>query len=121
MGKVECWSNSYFLARRNVEWEVFVSDVCACFKEHLDDDNVEEFIKLIQKGSIDDYMDSFEHLKSLMIQRNPQLPDSYFLYSFIGGLSPRVKSFVKAFYPKDIASAMQYARLKKSNDVANRL
>ena len=53
-----------------------------------------------------------------MIQRNPQLPDLYFLDSFVGGLSPRVKLFVRAFHPKDIASAVEYARLKESNNLA---
>lgn len=88
--------------------------------EHLDDNVVEEFNKLEQKGSIDDYMDSFEHLRSLMIQRNPKLADSYFLDSFIGGLSPRVKPFLRAFHSMDIASIVEFARLKESNDVAMR-
>lgn len=60
-------------------------DVFARFKEHLDDNMVEEFNKLKQKGSIDEYMNSFEHLRSLMIHRNSQLPDSYFLDSLKGG------------------------------------
>ena len=72
-------------------------DLCARFGEELGMNVVEEFNKLEQKGAIDDYLDAFENLRSLMVQRNPQLPDSFFLDSFIGGLKPTIKPFVKDF------------------------
>ena len=46
-------------------------DLCARFGEELGMNVVEEFNKLEQKGAIDDYLDAFENLRSLMIQRNP--------------------------------------------------
>ena len=58
-------------------------DLCARFGEELGMNVVEEFNKLEQKGSIDDYLDAIESLRSLMIQRNPQLPNSIEELSFL--------------------------------------
>lgn len=41
------------------------------------------------------------------------LPDSYFLDSFIGGLKPFVKPFVRAFKPTTISQDIEYARLQE--------
>lgn len=48
-----------------------------------------------------------------MIQRNPGLPDQYFLDSFVGGLKPSLKPFVRAFKPQALAAAVEYARLQE--------
>lgn len=83
IGKAETWFNSYVLPQVNVELEDFKLDMCARFKEALDGNIVEEFNELEQKCTIEDYLDSFEALRSLMKQRNPLLPESYFLDSFM--------------------------------------
>ncbi|XP_048503129.1 uncharacterized protein LOC125498867 [Beta vulgaris subsp. vulgaris] len=112
VGKAESWFNSYIAVRRSVEWEDLVVDLCARFKEEIGGNVVEEFNKLNQTGTIDDYLDAFENLKGLMLQRNPLLPEQYFLDSFIGGLKPNLKPFVKAFKPTSLNAAVEYARLQ---------
>ena len=47
---------------------------------------MEDFNKLQQVGSLDDYLDRFEELKSMMIQKTPMLPDDFFIDSFMGGV-----------------------------------
>ena len=71
---------------------------------------VEEFNKLTQTGSIDDYLEKFEELKSLMLLKNPVLPVDYFVNSFVGGLSPQLKSFTKAFKSQTLPVAVDYRR-----------
>jgi len=44
----------------------FCGDVCARFRDELGNQVVEEFNKLNQTGSIDEYLERFEELKSLM-------------------------------------------------------
>ena len=56
-----------------------------------------------------------------LMQRNPQLPDSFFLDSFIGGLKSTIKPFVKAFNRISLAAAVEFARLKEQNDEAMRV
>ncbi|KAK9713235.1 hypothetical protein RND81_06G013500 [Saponaria officinalis] len=115
VGRAESWFNSYIVVRQNVVWDEFIVDLCARFKEEISGNVVEEFNRLRQTSSIEDYLDAFESLRSLMVQRNPLLPDQYFLDSFIGGLKPAVKPFVRAFKPDTLASAVEYARLQEES------
>ena len=41
------------------------------------------------------------------------MSESYFLESFIGGLRPTIKSFVKAFNPLNLCAAMEIAKLQE--------
>lgn len=86
-------------------------DVCDLFKEEMGGRVVEDFNKLQQVGSLDEYLDRFEELKSLMIKRTPILPDLFFVNSFVGGLKPHLKPFVKALKPTSLSEAVAYARL----------
>ncbi|VFQ81961.1 unnamed protein product [Cuscuta campestris] len=90
------------------------------FKEELDNKVVEDFNKLVQDGSIDEYLEKFEELKSLMLQRTPILPEDYFVASFIGGLKSHLKPFVKALKPTCLDEAVQFARLQEDAVQATR-
>lgn len=114
IGKAESWYNSYIVVRRQVDWEDFVVDLCSRFKEDIGSNVVEEFNKLSQSGTIDEYLDTFENLKGLMPQRNPLLPEEYFLDSFMGGLKPNLKHFVRAFKPATLVDVVEYARLQNA-------
>ncbi|XP_074303808.1 uncharacterized protein LOC141638304 [Silene latifolia] len=113
IGRAESWFNSYIVVRPHVDWDDFIVDLCARFKEEIAGNVVEEFNKLHQIGSIDDYLDAFENLKGLMLQRNPLLPEQYFLDSFVSGLKASLKPFVRAFKPRTLASVVEYARLQE--------
>ncbi|VFQ93324.1 unnamed protein product [Cuscuta campestris] len=80
-GKAEVWFASYIAVKKRVEWDDFIIDVCGRFKEELDSKLVEEFNKLNQTGTIEEYLERFEELKSLMLQKTPVLPDDYFVDS----------------------------------------
>lgn len=113
--KAESWMMNYLFVRRIVvvDWNDFVVDLYARFKDSTGLDVVERFNRLQQQKSIEEYIDEFENLRSVMLMNNHVLPDSYILESFIGGLRPAVKPFVKAFKPVTIAHAMEYARLQE--------
>ena len=114
IGKAESWYNSYIAVRRQVDWEDFVVDLCSRFKEDIGSNVVEEFNKLSQSGTIDEYLDAFENLKGLMLLRNPLLPEEYFLDSFVGGLRPNLKHFVRAFKLATLIDVVEYARLQNA-------
>ncbi|XP_074297855.1 uncharacterized protein LOC141628647 [Silene latifolia] len=52
VGKAESWVHSYMNMRLNVDWDEFVLDLCARFKENLGSNVVKEFNKLQQTGFI---------------------------------------------------------------------
>lgn len=85
------------------------------FREENGANIVEQFNKLVQDDSLEKYIDAFEDLRSFMIQINHILPDNYILDSFIAGLKPSVKPFVRAFKPTTISQAIKYARLQEES------
>jgi len=58
--------------------------------------------RLLPVGNLDEYLTRFEELKALLLIRNPTMPDTYFLESFIGGLKPAIESFVRALNPQNL-------------------
>ncbi|KAL2905959.1 Transposon Ty3-I Gag-Pol polyprotein [Bienertia sinuspersici] len=113
--KAESWMSSYIVVKKNVDWSEFIINVAARFKDDNGCNVVKRFNKLSQTGSIESYIDDFEELRSLMLQQNHVLPDSYFLDSFVGGLKPTVRPFVKAFKPTTFTQAIEFSRLQEEN------
>ena len=66
-GRAETWFASYIAVKKQVDWSDFIIDVCSRFKEELGSKVVEDFHKLHQWGSLDEYLEKFEGLKSLML------------------------------------------------------
>jgi len=110
-GKAEMWFSSYIAIKKHVDWDEFIIDICGRFKEDLGCRVVEDFNKLQQTGPIDEYLERFNKLKALMIQRTPALPDVFFVDSFISGLKPQLKPFVKVLNSNSLQAAITFARL----------
>lgn len=47
---------------------------------------VGSFNKLRQMGNLNNYIDTFEDLRAIMLEFNPMLTEAHFLHSFINGL-----------------------------------
>ncbi|VFQ74355.1 unnamed protein product [Cuscuta campestris] len=113
--KAENWMSSYLSFRKFVSWHEFIIDLSARFRDDKGHNVVEQFKKLEQKGSLEDYIDEFEDLRSVLVQNNHYLPDSYILDCFIGGLKASIRLYVKAFKPNCLAQAIEYARLREES------
>lgn len=111
--KAEKWVTSYLSSRSNVEWPEFVLDLAARFKDDRGVNFVQKFNKLEQTDSIESYLDEFEDLKSDVLETHHSLSDEFILDSFIGGLKPGIKPFVKAFKPATLSAAVEFARLQE--------
>ena len=59
-------------------WEEFIVGVCAQFRDDLGSKVAEEFNKLQQISTLDDYLAKFEELKALISVRTPQHARSLF-------------------------------------------
>lgn len=88
-----------------------MADLTTSFRDEVGHDIVEQFNRLQQFSSLESYIDEFENLRSLMLQSNHNLPDTYVLESFIGVLKPAIKPFVRALKPISVTDAILYARL----------
>lgn len=66
--KAENWVMNYLSVTRAVvvDWNDFVADLYARFKDDSGMNVVEHFNRLQQMGSIEDYVDQFENLSMMM-------------------------------------------------------
>ena len=89
-GKVDVWFEGLIQGNgSHIDWEEFSQDLCRRFGSK--EDIVEEFNKLTQDGNMDDYIEKFEELRSLIGALNPLLPEAYYVSSFISGLKDEIK------------------------------
>jgi hypothetical protein len=108
-GKADVWFEG--LVRGNdshIKWEEFSQDLCRRFGSQ--DDIVKEFNKLIQDGNMDEYIEKFEEMRSLMGALNPLLPEAYYVSSFISGLKDEIKPMLKILKPARVMVAFEQAR-----------
>lgn len=97
-----------------VTWTEFKEELCKRFDVVLMEDIVEEFNKLVQTCTVDEYLAKFEDLKAQMILRNPALNESHFLSSFMGALKEEIKYVVKMFKLTTLSHAIEQARMQEN-------
>lgn len=96
-----------------VAWDDFVRDIILRFQELGNDDIVGEFNKLGQVGTVVDYQEVFEELKTLVLDKNHHLTKEY-TSSFISGLKEELKLHVLMFAPKTLSHAIFPSRMQET-------
>nr|XP_027118736.1 uncharacterized protein LOC113735978 [Coffea arabica] len=76
---------------------------------------IEEFNKLVQTGTVADYLEKFEMLKALVMPSLPHLSDSYYKACFMSGLKEEIVNMVKMSKPETLAVAIEIAKLQEKN------
>jgi len=109
------------MGRRGVTGDEFIVDIFSRFKDDLNGKVIEDFNRLQLEGNLDEYLAKFEELKALTMVRTPQMPDTYFLGSIIGGLKPATKPFVRATHPQTLDAAIEQARFHEEHVAALKL
>ena len=119
-GKAEIWFEGYMCGLDvNIEWEEFSKAICSRFGSR--EDVVEEFNKLKQENGMEEYVERFEDLKSLMHSLSPILPESYYISSFISGLKEDIKPMLKILKPGTLMTAFDQAKWQEeSNNILAR-
>ena len=100
-------------ARPRLSWGEFIELLCERFSGKGSLDIAEEFNKLQQRGTVEEYEEKFEELKTLMLTRNPKFDKSYFVSNFISGLKDEIKPMVKMFKPQTLLKAFEVAKLQE--------
>ncbi|XP_060181956.1 uncharacterized protein LOC132611554 [Lycium barbarum] len=110
--RVDVWLDSYIVNNRGrITWAKFCVEVCRRFGNVRPQDIVDEFNKIMQAGSVDQYQEKFEKLTSYMSIINPLLNEAHFVSSFISGLRPELKPLVKLANPLTIMDAYETAKV----------
>ncbi|KAE8661535.1 hypothetical protein F3Y22_tig00113725pilonHSYRG00880 [Hibiscus syriacus] len=110
MGKAETWFDGYIIQKHRVTWHEFEADLCHRFCDRNYSDIIEEFNKLMQKGSVEEYQEKFE-LRPYLLQHHMYLGEDYFVSSFISGLKEELKHKVKVLEPRNLSEAYRQSKL----------
>jgi hypothetical protein len=70
---------------------------------------MEELKELEQTGTVEEYIENFERLRTRLLLENRLFTKTDFLDVFIGGLKSDVKALVKAFKPTTLDDTYYYA------------
>lgn len=103
---VQWWRGTGY-APSNVPWHKFCSYLSDRFATESVCDVVSSFHAAQQTSTVAIYV---EQLMNIMRKENPGIPDDYYVTSFVSGLNPYIKSHVECFKPKDMQTAVWYAR-----------
>ncbi|KAK2993952.1 hypothetical protein RJ640_000550 [Escallonia rubra] len=95
--QAEYWFGAYTKARGKVLWPVFVRGLTARFAKLFKESMVGEFHKLRQVGTLEQYYNEFEALRSIMVNEGYKFDDNYFTHNFISGLKDEIRLEVDKF------------------------
>ncbi|XP_027127715.2 uncharacterized protein [Coffea arabica] len=109
-GKADRWFQGVRIERPRLSWEEFGELLCLRFNDRTGRDIVEEFNKLQQVGSVEEYQEKFEELKALMMIRNRNLDEKYFISSFLSGLKEEIKPMIKMLKPVTLVEAFELSQ-----------
>ncbi len=84
--KADTWFQGYMAERESVSWSEFTEEACKRFDNKGLNDVVEEFNKLTQHGSVEEYQEQFEDLWARLLTTKSNFTQDYFLSSFLSGL-----------------------------------
>lgn len=109
-GKVAIWFEGYVSSLRGgFHWGLFVEAVCRSFGSR----NLsigEEFTALKQLGSVDEFTEKYEEMRSLLLQESLYLTEEYFLQNYICRLKPTLRCFVRTSLPMTLEDAIWFAK-----------
>ncbi|XP_027124419.1 uncharacterized protein [Coffea arabica] len=109
-GRADKWFQGIKLERPGLSWTEFGDLLCKRFTDSICKDIVEEFNKLQQGGSVREYQEQFEELKPLMLIKNRNLDENYFISSFISGLKEEIKPMLRMLKPATLTEAFELSQ-----------
>ena len=89
--------------------------VCERFGEGDPEEAIEEFNKLMQTGSVSEYLERFEQLKSIVMVNLPGQPDSYYKSCFLSGLKEEIVNMVRMTRLLTLEDTIETAKLQERN------
>lgn len=113
-GRANTWYRYYQTNNNNVTWKTFQADVVLRFENPDNLDVQDRFNKLKQTTTLTEYEDRFEELRTMVIHKNKEFDEEYFLSSFISGLKESIKMAVRMFRPSTLADAVFLSKQEES-------
>ncbi|CAN1751344.1 Transposon Ty3-I Gag-Pol polyprotein [Linum perenne] len=119
--KADIWFQGWSADRPNPYWDDLTEELIRRFSDSACVNVVGSFNKLKQTGTVLDYQEKFEDLRSRMMKLNPALNEAYFINSFISGLDEEIQPVLLMLQPPDLTTAFLQARMEEASIEAQEL
>jgi hypothetical protein len=93
-----------------IHWTQFCTMLSNQFSSHSTHTSLENFHHIKQTTSVTDYIQRFEEVLALMQMDYPNLNETYFVSSFIGGLRDGIKHYLILHSPQNLSEAYWNAK-----------
>lgn len=114
-GKAMEWYYQISLEGRLITWEHFMELISNRFGDLKESRVFTEICKLKVKGSLEDYIDKFQELRShlLMFQKG-HYDDSFLIHCFVSGLSDKMRKCLEISAPQNLTQTIEVARMHEA-------
>jgi len=100
------WYEGFLFGEEDLTgWEEFTKGLCMRFGRK--EDVVKEFNYLVQEKNMEEYVEKFKELKSLMNALNMVSPEAYYISSFLSGLIDDVRPTLNILKPATLMQAFE--------------
>jgi hypothetical protein len=114
--KADTWLENIEFDIEEVSWHKFCKKLKKRFAEDSTYDVVKVFHGLKQVSTVDNYIDTFECIVGNVRRENPEIPESYYIKSFVAGLQDYEQHHTQIQKPSSLIDAYWIARrLEASN------
>jgi hypothetical protein len=104
-GKADTWLENIEFDLEEISWHRFCKKMKKCFAEESTYDVVKIFHGLKQSGTVDQFIDSFENTVGTVRRENPEIPESYYIKSFVAGLQDYEQHHTQIQKPSSLIEA----------------
>lgn len=98
-GKACIWFQGYSKTHHDYLWEEMACAACKWLGEPNDGDLIEEFGRITQTSSVEEYIDKYQELRSIIMNQMSQVTMQYYVSVFVNGLKEELIYLVKMFRP----------------------
>ncbi|XP_074346381.1 uncharacterized protein LOC141685160 [Apium graveolens] len=113
-GNAGVWFRYYQSGRVSLNWKAFINDVVVRFENSENRDVLDLFNKLRQDGTVMEYEDKFEELRSMIVVKHQGFSEEYFVSSFVSGLKDHIKGAIRMFRPQTLSDEVFLAKQEES-------
>ncbi|KAG8362684.1 hypothetical protein BUALT_BualtUnG0050800 [Buddleja alternifolia] len=113
-GKAELWFQSFMEGGDLPSWDQFITALLKRFDDQDPELIVGQFNKLHQTGTVLEYLDCFEELKSHMLIFNKDLLEEFLSVSFVSGLREDIRGVVMSMRPHSFHQSISLAKKQES-------
>ncbi|XP_071933777.1 uncharacterized protein [Coffea arabica] len=111
--RADTWFHGVFSGRETIPWNELSTSLYERFGDGTPEEAIKEFNGLMQTGSIADYLEKFEILKTLVMPSLPHLIDSYYKACFLSDLKEEIVNMVKMAKPSTLADAIEVVKITR--------